>query len=403
MTATTLRLCHSGMDNRALYAFEIFLSRVGPGACRIAEEDTADVAFIDVDNDLGPYLLAGHRMLYPRRPLFVTTQIPGQRPDPLTVEITKPVGLAAFSAALEKVRSLLPPAEAVEAAGPLGLPDAGDEREGSVESIPDEIPMDALREGPDQIALLRRIEARMATLHVGSLPDVDLDDPTARAGIYYDPAGFLQGLAARAITHAREIGRPVRIDDAIGTALILDPRNGQAWTTRSPNALRALGQLPTRGTLAMARLEADAPPPDGAIARPLDGLEWELALWASRGRLPRGTGLDHPVRLKSWPNLTRLAVPPEAMRIAGLWSRGDLSLRETVATLGAPQRYVFAFYSACAALGHVEQIIAAQPAAEAPPTTEAVEDAPVPPPTRGLFKRVLGKLLGARIDNLPPV
>ena len=83
MTATTLRLCHSGMDNRALYAFEIFLSRVGPGACRIAEEDTADVAFIDVDNDLGPYLLAGHRMLYPRRPLIVTTQIPGQRPDPL--------------------------------------------------------------------------------------------------------------------------------------------------------------------------------------------------------------------------------------------------------------------------------------------------------------------------------
>jgi hypothetical protein len=70
------------MDNRALYAFEIFLSRVGPGACRIAEEDAADVAFIDVDNDLGPYLLAGHRMLYPHRPLIVTTQAPGSAPTP---------------------------------------------------------------------------------------------------------------------------------------------------------------------------------------------------------------------------------------------------------------------------------------------------------------------------------
>jgi hypothetical protein len=204
MTATTLRLCHSGMDNRALYAFEIFLSRVGPGACRIAEEDAADVAFIDVDNDLGPYLLAGHRMLYPHRPLIVTTQAPGQRPDPLTVEITKPVGLAAFSAALEKVRSLLPPADT---ATTLGLPDAGDERGGTVDSIPDEIALDTLSgAGPDEVALLRRFEARMATLHVGSLPDADLDNPAALAGIYYDPASFLQGLVARAITHAREIG-----------------------------------------------------------------------------------------------------------------------------------------------------------------------------------------------------
>jgi hypothetical protein len=400
MTATTLRLCHSGMDNRALYAFEIFLSRVGPGACRIAEEDAADVAFIDVDNDLGPYLLAGHRMLYPHRPLIVTTQAPGQRPDPLTVEITKPVGLAAFSAALEKVRSLLPPADT---ATTLGLPDAGDERGGTVDSIPDEIALDTLSgAGPDEVALLRRFEARMATLHVGSLPDADLDNPAALAGIYYDPASFLQGLVARAITHAREIGRPVRIDDACGTALILDPRNGQAWTTRSPNALRALAQLPTRGTLAMARQEADTPLPEGAVARPLDGLEWELALWASRGRLPRGTGLEHPIRLKSWPNLTRLAVPPEAMRIAGLWSRGELSLRETVASLGAPQRYVFAFYSACAALGHVEQVVAPAPAAKPRSPAAGTGGEPAALPSRGLFKRVLGKLLGARLDNLAP-
>ena len=142
--------------------------------------------------------------------------------------------------------------------------------------------------------------------------------------------------------------------------------------------------------------------PEGAVARPLDGLEWELALWASRGRLPRGTGLEHPIRLKSWPNLTRLAVPPEAMRIAGLWSRGELSLRETVASLGAPQRYVFAFYSACAALGHVEQVVAPAPAAKPRSPAAGTAGEPAALPSRGLFKRVLGKLLGARLDNLAP-
>ena len=97
MTAqTTLRLCHSGMDSRSLYAFEIFLSRVGPRSCEITGEEAADVAFIDIDNDLGTYLLEGHRLLYPSRPLIVSAQSPGHGDDPLTIEVTKPVGLAAL-------------------------------------------------------------------------------------------------------------------------------------------------------------------------------------------------------------------------------------------------------------------------------------------------------------------
>ena len=115
MTAQpTLRLCHTGMDSRSLYAFEIFLSRVDTRACQITDEAAADVAFIDIDNDLGAYLLAGHRLLYPGRPLIVSALSPRLADDPLTVAVTKPVGLAAFSAALEQVRRLLP-AEIVDA------------------------------------------------------------------------------------------------------------------------------------------------------------------------------------------------------------------------------------------------------------------------------------------------
>ena len=119
MTAqTTLRLCHSGMDSRSLYAFEIFLSRVGPRTCEITGEEAADVAFIDIDNELGTYLLEGHRLLYPARPLIVSAQAPKPLDDPLTVAVTKPVGLAAFSAALEQARRLLPATQPTSAAAP---------------------------------------------------------------------------------------------------------------------------------------------------------------------------------------------------------------------------------------------------------------------------------------------
>ena len=386
MTAhNTLRLCHTGMDSRSLYAFELFLSRVGPHACQISGEESADVAFIDLDNELGAYLLEGHRLLYPSRPLIVSARRPPMGTDPLTIEVAKPVGLSAFSAALEQVRLLLPgsaaPAEPARPATPPAL--------------------DSRQPSADPISLLRQIEERLSTFYVGSMPDVDLDDLAARSAIYYTPEHFLQGVIARAIAHAREIQRPVRIDDPSGAALFLDPVSGLAYQARSANALRALAQLPTRGTVSLHRVEThDAPALENLAGRPFEALEWDIALWASRGRVPVGTHLDHPVRLLAWPNLTRLAVPPEAMRIAGLWSKGGISLRDTVRLLGVPQRYVFAFYSACQALGHVEQL--STPGAVAVARHNALTVGTVEasaPPMRGLFKRLLGKLLGARVGE----
>ena len=108
MTAQpSLRLCHSGLDRRALHAFELFLARVGPGSCQLSSEEAADVAFIDLDSDLGPYLFEGHRLLYPSRPLIVSAHRPPLGNDPLTIEVAKPIGLSAFSSALEQVRLLL--------------------------------------------------------------------------------------------------------------------------------------------------------------------------------------------------------------------------------------------------------------------------------------------------------
>ena len=201
MTAhNTLRLCHSGMDKRSLYAFELFLSRVGPNACQISDEESADVAFIDLDNELGPYLLEGHRLLYPARPLIVSTRRPPTGADPLTLEVAKPVGLSAFSAALEQARLLLP-------AGASGAPAAPTEP-----ALPAAPPaLDSRQPSADPISLLRQIEERLSTFYVGSMPDVDLDDLAARGAIYYTPEHFLQGVIARAIAHAREIQRPVRL------------------------------------------------------------------------------------------------------------------------------------------------------------------------------------------------
>ncbi|KAB2966692.1 hypothetical protein [Zoogloea sp.] len=399
MTDTTFRLCHAGMDEHALSGFQACLSGLGADAWGLTEEASADAAFIDMDSDLGPYLLAAHRLLYPLRPLIVTRRPAGYRPDPLTIELNKPLRPSTLSMALGQARDMLPRQAA------SGLADAAEGLDDALDSIPDEMPFDALRSHPTFVPatepadLLRRFEERLATLYVGSMPDVDLNDPEARSQIQYQPELFLQGLVARAVSHAREIAQPVRIDDTEGPALYLDPRNNRAYSARSANALRALAQLPTRGTVRMAALDPRTPSvPAGLSARPLEDFEWELALWASRGRLPAGTDVDIPVRLRSWPNLNRLTLPPEAVRIAGLWSRGPLSLRETVRQLDIPQRYVFAFYSACVALGHVDAPARRAPRSEA--GTPSVQSGQVV--SGGMIRRIVGRLLGPRPDGLPP-
>lgn len=399
MTDTTLQLCHAGMDEPTLQGFQSCLGRLGDKAWRLAEEAGADAAFIDMDSELGPYLLAAHRLLYPLRPLIVTRRPAGYRPDPLTIELTKPLQPNTLSAALIQARDLLPRQTT------SSLTEASGDMDDGLDSMPDEMPFEALRSqpvfirAPEATSPPRRAEERLASMYVGSMPDVNLDDQEARSQIQYQPELFLQGLVARAVSHAREIAQPVRIDDADGPALYLDPRNDRVYTARSVNALRALAQLPTRGTAHLAALDPRTPTvPAGLLARPLEDFEWELALWASRGRMPAGTDIDAPVRLRSWPNLNRLPLPPEAVRIAGLWSRGPLSLRETVRELGIPQRYAFSFYSACAALGHVDIPLRRPTRSDSNDTSSQVGQVV----SGSMIRRIVGRLLGPRPDGLPP-
>ncbi|HMW52953.1 MAG TPA: hypothetical protein PKX01_04355 [Rhodocyclaceae bacterium] len=378
---SALRLCHAGMEGRTLDAFQIFLSRVDAFSCRITDENHADAAFIDADGDLGQYLLEGHRLLYPGRPMIVTSSRPTPNHDPFTIQVTKPVGLAAFSAALQRVHELLPRSrdDGRRAPQPPFYGDLG--------APPDDLP-----------AFTDAVEAEtiFATRYVGSAPDVDLDDPRQRERIYYLPENFLQGTLARALAHARDVERPVKLRGPLGTILYLDPTNESAYQPLSPKALRAQAQVPTRGTIKQTTLDAgDVGPVARLDPRPLQVVEWEVALWASRGRLPRGTDLDTPVRLVRWPNFTRLPVPEGALRIAGLWSRTPTTLRDTVHLLGLPQRHVFAFFSACAALDLL------QLGDEGVPDRRGTGDPARTPERRGLLQRTLGRLLGARPDERP--
>ncbi len=174
---------------------------------------------------------------------------------------------------------------------------------------------------------------------------------------------------------------------------------GQATLIILPNQERAL----LLRDMAVVRQSCDAQTP--VSSRPLTAADrpgqsephsfasllWQVALWTSRGRLMDGIHAHTPIRLRHWPNLTRLAPVPEAMRIAAFWVRSPVTLRLTVRMLNIPPVHIFDFLAASHSIGILD---IPEGAAAAPPLAEEL---PGPPTDKGrgnLLSRLLRKVVG---------
>jgi len=325
-----LRLCTLAMRERMIETLRLYFRKAPELQVQLVDEEPADVTILDLDLHQAGQAFAEHRRTYPERPLILLS-VSQRQHDERTLHVSKPVQLERLAEALVRVRSMLKGTQEEVSTPPA-------------DAMPARRPPDALN------GISRRLEGGAARVYIGTMPDVDPADPKQRAQAYYDPEDFLQGHLLRALALGRQTSRTVRLHSALFDHLDIFP---VADTYRSPVAdktWRASGAIQVRPDQIRIETLTTAYAAPGS-SRPTEELIWRLALLASRGRVPKGTDLEAPVILSGWPNLTRLVVPPHALRIAALWSQGPRSLLETAAVLEIPQRYVFAFYSATMALG----------------------------------------------------
>lgn len=115
----------------------------------------------------------------------------------------------------------------------------------------------------------------------------------------------------------------------------------------------------------------------------LEGLIWTVSLLTSHGRLSRNADMSS-LRLKSWPNFTRLEQFPHVMPIAALWSQRAGNVFDMSEWLDVPQRYILAFFNGAHTLGlfEVDQ------------GSTGHQKKTAPKKNRGLFSRLLKRLLG---------
>lgn len=395
----------AGLDARTRNAIELFLKVRFSAQYVLVEPEEADFWMIDLDSVNGRDLWVAHTKEYPGVPPILLSIHEKQEENAYCVR--KPMSMAAAVAVLEQVTKgrtakevdtsrdrssqevvstpavsaaavtgrspmdrelsaqsgLAPPAGSghhvrekaleVHTTESIGTIQTAVAAGGAISQRPsvDDAQFSRRPRVPASFQAATRLDERQTHMFIGSAPDIDPDDPHQVASAQFDPDRFLVGLVSRATAQAMRTGQQLRVSGREGV-IVVQPEAEQFVVDIKSSLLRSLAAVPLSQEMSIQPLNG-AETMEGTIW-PFDRFQWMLTLWAARGRVPVGTDLRTPVRLTHWPNLTRLELFPNAMRIASLWSQQATSLLDTATALNIPQRYVFAFFSAAHGLGMVE-------------------------------------------------
>ncbi len=383
---TPLKVAAYGFAPRLAQTLRLFFQGPCGGRCQLVPEEQAELVLVDIDSPEG----AGRwRLTDPRNPDRPLVAVALRRPEPAPPWfLSKPIGSQALLELLDRLEPRLRDTSASALTAPSAATTAPpDGSRGKSRSF-----RQAAR-GARTAKAARTLEAASFRHFIRSVPDADPGDARQRGHSTYDPRRHLQGHLQQACARAAASGKAQRLRGPWRDILIF-PDTGEVIADLDEARLRSMTVIPVDGygQVLLSELAAEeAEALRGASAGTPERQEtflWKVALWSSRGRLPGDTAWETPVRLRHWPNLTRLVLTPHALQLAALWVRRRCTPLEAAAALQLPRPAVFAFYSAALAVGLMEfepgNVPASQPAR---PSGRSL--------ARGLLGRILGRLRGA--------
>ncbi len=167
----------------------------------------------------------------------------------------------------------------------------------------------------------------------------------------FEPDHYAVNLVRRAVTNNQDV---LLSANGLGTILLLPARGGY-W----PH----VADMRAFCTLAAAHVQVRTVAPNDPLrplpsnaGRPIRELLWEAAFHASDGRLMAGCYRDDVVELLQWPNMTRLPVTPNSIRMAALFARQPTSLTIARSLLKVEFSELSRFYSAARAAGFAHAV-----------------------------------------------
>lgn len=352
----SLKIGVYGLDNRARKLLKLFFDGPCQRRFRLVGRPGADVQIVDLDRPGGWEYYREQAAVRPGRPL-IGISLQAEPAGQIPYFLRKPLRLDEVLNALQRIGERL--GHQIERPTAFQLPSSF--AESAPVLSPESLVGPATVEAPRSKGMAATAEALEDDTQKTRFRPRDAQvraSAEAPADLFYAAEDYLQGYFQEAARLAQERQAPVRLSGLWGNLYIL-PWEKRVYSSLPDARLRPLTVMRTArqdvslevtNSRALAHLAAA---PDAVVAvTSVETLTWKLALWTSRGRLPRGTDPKIPVILRRWPNFPRLLETPNAMRITALWARQPISLMDTKEALHISQAETFTFYSAAAAIGY---------------------------------------------------
>lgn len=358
-----------GLDTRKEAVFRMAFRMNRKANYRFLEADdrqAPDVAIADLDSPDGLAEADKFRKENPEIPLLATTVVPNNFPQFVT--LTKPIRMETLFPALEQ---LLQPSPTTRES-PVQQP-----------SEPVEQVLNSAAATPEKISTSVQQPAPVLEREKPSFDPNQID--------YFDPEQGLLALVQRAIRDQISVG-------------IVDRRNGRLLWRIIPEQEKVDASVSMEEAQAIFREgEENLILRDGASFTDNDSVHsltlteylWQIHAIAADGRLSKKIPLNRPVKLRRWPNLTRLYPLPEALRLAAFLARSPASPALTIRMLQVHSQALFNFLAAADALQLLEYSPVSGMASEPAIPSSTLAEAQRPSPAkRGFLGRLLSKIAG---------
>lgn len=338
----------SGMDERSLNALSFFFNKFCQDQCEISEESLAQAFLVNMDSVDSETELARLKQSYPDCSLILTSIKLIEVED--NYFLRKPMIAEHLMAILNNIRSGVPSQAVKKQIEQSKLTDITDVSNPQALSEPAQTKTKELT---------KAVTDKEMIAFVGEAQDVNLRQLQYNNDLFFDLEQYFLGFLQQAYQQAKQAQCAVKIT-GLWKPIIIFAESNQVYIEMSDRQLKSICVVSLNSSsiakddIKMESLQAQKAAhfcKNNKNYQNLDLFMWKIALWTSRGRLPKSLPLDSPLYLLGWPNLTRLIVTPEALRICSYWvphPRTIINLTEVVA---APQRYVFSLITATYILG----------------------------------------------------
>jgi len=394
-TKRPLKVALHGMDSRSCKTMMMFLQGPCRGTAIVVNEADADVDIFDGDAPASKHLLSQHLQTERQKPTIVLSLQDFKHDG--TLQVRKPVKTDDMLSVLHEAKAMVSAfakQTAQQQTAPVAVAAEADEAEPEPEpqSLKTYVLDQDERKKTSKHQTAMRFDEKSFQSYIGSLPDIDVNDPAQFAKASYDPKEYFQGYIQSAFMVCRAKGQILQLQSGWKPIMIF-PHTQEVWLDADDPQLRAFAGIKlnpnSASKMSITPASAQTMGLGGSLDKfqSMDAFLWKLACWTSKGRYPQMLDYTQPVYLKSWPNFTRLLITPHALRIAALLMQGPRTLTNVARVLNIKPQYVFVFASAACALGLMGQAKREADNLVQPPEVK-------PNKGQGLLSRIMNKLRG---------